>query len=99
MKASTIRQALYALAAPLCVLSLDAPASACGINWRIPTTYFENVDEKGYACYSERVAEIDLGGGLKLPLIVNFQSERESISPYLGKGWVLALFESRIVQT
>lgn len=71
----------------------------CGISWTVPVTHFDGVDERGYVCYSQRIAEIDLGEGLKLPLIINFRSDRESSSPYLGKGWILALLDSRFVQT
>ncbi|MEI9896999.1 MAG: hypothetical protein WDN28_24855 [Chthoniobacter sp.] len=36
---------------------------------------------------------------MKLPLIINFRSNRESVSPYLGQGWMLPLLESNIIQT
>jgi hypothetical protein len=70
----------------------------CGVDWSVPVTHFPGVDEKGVVCFSKQVGQVDLGDGLKLPLIVNFRSDRERVSPFLGKGWILTLLESNIVQ-
>lgn len=40
-----------------------------------------------------------MSGGLRIPLIVNFRSDRNTSSPSLGSGWLLALLESHIYQT
>jgi hypothetical protein len=73
--------------------------AACGLDWRESKNHFDGVDSRGHVDYYETVGELDLGDGLKLPLIVNFNSSRETTSPSLGRGWMLALVESRFVQT
>lgn len=77
----------------------DLASYGCGIDWNVPVTHFEGVDSRGHVCYSEQIAELDLGDDLRLPLIINFRSDRENNSPYLGKGWILALLDSSFVQT
>lgn len=79
---------------------LHSPAAhgSCGLSWEVPTNHFDGVNEQGYVSYWEKIGEVDLGNDLKLPLIVNFRSNRESSSPYLGQGWLLALLESNIFQ-
>lgn len=69
------------------------------MGWSLPVTQIDGVDEKGHVCYSQQIGEVELGEDLKLPLIINFRSDRESSSPYLGKGWILPLLESNFVQT
>lgn len=81
------------------LICLVSSARGCGIDWSVPVTHFNGVDAKGHVCYSEQIEEVDFGDGLKLPLIINFRSDRESSSPYLGKGWILALLDSNFVQT
>jgi hypothetical protein len=83
----------------LALVALVSRVMGCGISWTVPTTYFDGVDEKGHVCYSRQIGEVDFGEQLKLPLIINFRSDRESSSPYLGKGWILALLDSSFVQT
>lgn len=71
---------------------------ACGLEWAVPTNHFSGVNEQGYVSRWEKIGELDLGEGLRLPLIINFNSSRLSNSPYLGSGWLLALLDSNIVQ-
>lgn len=77
----------------------SSASNACGIEWSVPVTHFDGVDSKGHVCYSEKIGEVDVSDGVKLPLIINFRSDREFASPYLGKGWILALLDSNFVQT
>jgi len=90
-------KALVTLAV-LCVGAGGADVFACGVNWRLPKDHFDGVNEYGVVSYWEQIGEIDLGDDLKLPLIIGFQSDRDWSSPYLGKGWILPLLDSNIVQ-
>jgi hypothetical protein len=68
----------------------------CGLDWTLPTNHFDGVEEHGYVSYWEEIGEADLGDGLRIPVNINFNSHRESSSPYLGKGWMVALLESHV---
>lgn len=72
--------------------------TGCGISWKTPISHFDGVNEQGYMMYSETITDLDFGSDFKLPLIVNFRSNRESSSPYGGYGWLIPLFESHVVQ-
>jgi hypothetical protein len=85
------------------VLSLVLASSitnsvACGLAWETPRGHFDGVDEQGKVSYWEKIADVDLGKDIKIPLIMGFESARNSSSPYLGAGWTLALLDSSIVQ-
>ena len=69
-----------------------------GLDWILPQSHFEGVDEQGYVSYSEKIGELDVAKDLQLPIYIVFQSNWMTSSPYLGKGWMLPLFESRIEQ-
>ena len=71
-------------------------AMGCGLDWTLPTNHFDGVNEQGYVSYWEKVGEADLGDGLVIPVNINFNSHRESSSPTLGKGWMVALLESHV---
>jgi hypothetical protein len=79
-------------------LLLHGAAYGCGISWMLPQSHFNGVDDQGHVFYAEKIGEIDLGEDLKIPLYINFESDRETASPYLGKGFELSLLESRFVQ-
>ncbi len=82
------------------LLGFEAPVrAACGVSWTQPYNTFDSVNERGHVSLWETVGKIDLGRGLVLPIIINFRSSRETISPYLGYGWMLALLESHMYQT
>ena len=75
---------------------------ACGLDWRFPTNHFDGVNAQGYVAYWEKVADVDFGEGLKLPMVIGFRSNTENgrPSPYLGSGgWILPLLEASMVQT
>jgi hypothetical protein len=80
------------------VLILLGQTHGCGLEWTLPTNHFDGVNEQGRVSIWEKVGEVDVGGDLKLPLHINFNSGRESASPYLGQGWILPLLESNFVQ-
>jgi YD repeat-containing protein len=82
----------------LAVKALTFDVDACGIQWLLPKDHFDGVNEYGYVSYWEKIGELDLQDGLKFPLIIGFESNRETSSPYLGHGWILTLLDSRIVQ-
>ena len=69
---------------------------ACGLDWTLPTNHFDGVNEYGYVSYWEKIGEASLGDGLTIPVHINFDSHREANSPYLGKGWLVALLESHV---
>jgi len=82
----------------LVVVLCSGWAGACGINWQKPSNHFDGVNERGFLSYWDEVAELDLGNGFKVPLIVNFRSNRDAVSPYGGYGWLVPLLESSVVQ-
>jgi hypothetical protein len=78
---------------------VTAGVQACGVNWTVPENHFDGVNEQGYVAYWEQIGSIDLGDNLRIPLIIGFHSDQNWSSPYLGKGWMLPLLDSNIVQT
>jgi hypothetical protein len=68
----------------------------CGLDWTLPQAHFEGVEEHGFVSYWEKIGEIELGDKVVLPVNIGFNSHRESNSPVLGKGWIVALLESHI---
>jgi hypothetical protein len=84
------------IGSPFCIPG--AKLAACGMDWTIPTNHFSGVNGKGYVAFWEKIGNLDFGDGLKVPLIIGFNSSRSSSSPYLGYGWTLALLESHLVQ-
>ncbi len=79
------------------ILSLaPLPVLACGLDWTLPQAHFEGVEEHGFVAYWQKIGEIDLGDKVVLPVNIGFNSHRESSSPVLGKGWIVALLESHV---
>lgn len=79
---------------------MDVPsAKSCG-DFRKPETHFEGVNEYGFVSYWDQIGELSLGDGYKIPLIIGFRSDWESLapSPYLGSGWQLPFLDSHFVQ-
>ncbi len=72
--------------------------AGCGLTWSMPTNHFDGVDRLGYVSLWYKIGEVKLDEKLSLPLHMNFNSSRQTSSPYLGAGWSLALLESQIVQ-
>jgi len=72
------------------------PVLACGLDWTLPQAHFEGVEEHGFVAYWQKIGEIDLGDKVVLPVNIGFNSHRESSSPVLGKGWIVALLESHV---
>jgi len=68
---------------------------SCDLSWLPPQNHFDGVNEYGTVSYWEQIDSVDFGGGLKLPLIIGFRSDRAGTSPYLGTGWSIPLLESR----
>jgi len=73
-------------------------AAACGIAWQKPSNHFDGINERGFVSYWDQITELDFGSGFKVPLIVNFRSNRDAVSPYGGYGWLVPLLESNVVQ-
>ena len=70
-----------------------------GLDWILPYSYFEGVDERGHVLYCDKIGELDVAKDLQIPIFIMFKSSWMADSPYLGKGWILPLLESRIEQT
>jgi len=83
-----IRSHFYACVA---LTVLTGQSIGCGISWKAPTNHFDGVNERGFLSYWEQIGEFDFGGALKIPLILNFRSNRDSVSPYGGYGWLVVL--------
>lgn len=97
IRAPLFRAALF-LAGSACFCLNASPARACGILWNSPRSHFEGLDAQARVFLVEKIGELDLGGGLKLPIQALFKSGWAGNSPYLGTGWQLPLLESNIVQ-
>lgn len=80
-----------------CVAVLILGSSLFG-DFRPPDFRFSHINRDGTLYYSDVWVEIDAGGGWKLPFAVNFDNTRAEISPYLGKGWRISLFESHVIK-
>ncbi|MBT8778147.1 hypothetical protein [Akkermansia muciniphila] len=65
--------------------------------WSGSQNHFEGVGVKGNVEIFERIGNLFLGKDLSLPLYVVFNSQNKFVSPHLGRGWRLPLFESTIV--
>ncbi len=90
----------WSLAMWSCLLgaTLGRDALSCGIGWTLPRTPLDGVDEQGHVLYSEKIGDLEVAEDLRFPIYVMFKSNWTCSSPYLGKGWMLPLLESRIEQ-
>lgn len=70
----------------------------CGTGFSVPSFHFDSISRDGSLYFADQWLSIDAGEGLRVPVVANFDNTRETISPYLGKGWRLALFESHAVE-
>jgi len=85
-----------AVGAWLALFLVSLPVLGCGLDWTLPLAHFQGVEEHGFVSYWEKIGEIDLGDMVVLPVNIGFDSHRESSSPVLGKGWIVALLESHV---
>ena len=83
----------------LLIIVATGEALSCGIDWRLPRSHFEGVDEQGHVLYCEKIGDLDVTKDLQIPIYIMFKSNWMADSPCLGKGWMLPLLESRIEQT
>ena len=97
MRAFLKREIYILLSIGLLVLA-NSTVFACGMSWLLPKSHFEGVDEMGYLMYSEKLDEITLKSGRRLPIIALFETDIKTSSSYLGNGWILPMLESRIEQ-
>lgn len=54
------------------------------------------VDKDGYVNPIISLGDINFGGGLALPMVLNFSSAIRSPSPEFGQGWECPLFEAKV---
>lgn len=97
--ADVLRAKFFMTWMSLFTVVLTSEVLSCGIDWRLPQSHFEGVDEQGHVLYCEKIGTLDMGDGLDIPLHIMFKSEWMANSPFLGKGWMLPLLQSRIEQT
>ena len=97
--ANVVSACFLAIWMGLLTIGATGEALSCGIDWRLPQSHFEGVDEQGHVLYSEKIGDLDAGENLHIPLHIMFKSEWMASSPNLGRGWMLPLLESRIEQT
>ena len=60
----------------LLMLTVPTGVRACGINWTLPQSHFDGVDEQGRVNYTEKIGDLDLGEGLVIPLYILFECIR-----------------------
>lgn len=61
-----------------------------------PDNEFGSANLFGYLRIWREIGEMDFGNGLSLPVRVEFSSEYENPSAYLGKGWSCPILESKV---
>jgi len=66
---------------------------------KLPGSHFNGVDEQGRVLYCAKIGDLEVGDNVTFPIHIMFKSNWSADSPYLGKGWRLMLFESRIERT
>ena len=72
---------------------------ACGLNWWLSRSGpYENTDNFGHAELRERIGEVRLSNGDRLPVLLLFQSHSDHASPWAGHGWSIPLLDARMVQ-
>lgn len=61
-----------------------SPVSARPVNWTMPNYHFDYVNNQGQFSVWKRLAEIDVGDGLTLPIQLNFTPGRSFPTPTLN---------------
>ncbi|MDR2980919.1 MAG: hypothetical protein LBV12_01585 [Puniceicoccales bacterium] len=78
-------------------LGMNANMLACGVGWNPPLSPFSS--ETGYLFrYWETIGTLELDSKTQVLINIGFDPTAVYVSPLLGKGWSLALFDSRIEQ-
>jgi hypothetical protein len=67
-------------------------------DWNLPIYKFDNINEFGFVDIWSNLGSLELGNNQDIPLNIEFQSNRNSSSTVLGKGWYFPLLESHIEQ-
>ena len=91
--ANVVSACFLAIWMGLLTIGATGEALSCGIDWRLPQSHFEGVDEQGHVLYSEKIGDLDAGENLHIPLHIMFKSEWMASSPNLGRGWMLPLLD------
>lgn len=86
--------------ATLLFFSLSQTAYTCGLIWPHVHSkcHFDGVDNQGNVVLIQKLGELELLKGRRLPFYAVFKSESGNRSPYAGYGWNVPLLESKIVQ-
>jgi hypothetical protein len=71
-------------------------ARGCGLSLELPKLHFDGVEENGYVCYFEKLADVALDDKNVLSMTLNFNSHRQASSPYVGKGWSIPFLDSHV---
>lgn len=85
-KVALQRQSILAvlLAALSVQLVVVTPLSARPVNWTMPNYHFDYVNNQGQFSVWKRLAEVDVGDGLTLPIQLNFTPGRSFPTPTLN---------------
>jgi hypothetical protein len=67
-------------------------------DWNLPVYKFDNINELGFVDIWSNLGSLKLGNDQDIPLNIEFQSNRNSSSTVLGKGWYFPLLESHVEQ-
>lgn len=72
---------------------------ACGLNFDLPSFHFPCVNDQGEFSYWENLGEIDVGGGMILPINFNFNASKRATLPTLNaQGFRIGLTDANAVQ-
>jgi YD repeat-containing protein len=77
-------------------LSLALSAQAAPVDLSAPQNTLGAADMFGHLRILRELDNVDFGGGVELPLRVEFNSSEQTSSPYLGEGWSCPLVESNV---
>lgn len=94
-----LKRICYSVILVALLLQSYGTVEACGLNLSVPNYHFPHVDDKGVFSYWESIGRIDVGGGVYLPININFKANRQSASSTIGApGFHLALTDAYVVQ-
>lgn len=76
----------------------ERSTAGCGLESRIPTDHFYGVDGEGRVNLWFEIGKLPKLGSGSFPIAINFNSARNGKAGLLGAGWIIPIFESRMVQ-
>ncbi len=95
---SFFRRAKYFLLSTTISAMLIGTGAACEYSWVLPKGPMPGVDERGVAMFALNLANVKLASGTVIPLTLKFRADDHRADQIAGRGWIVSLLESQIVQ-